>query len=339
MTRQPGPQMGATLYAFTNDFLTKRFSFEELLREISRRNLGPGIEVIGFQSIKGFPEVSDAFADRFAQLVEELALEPRSLAINSDRFLKPGQPISDEALVEYHKRQLRAAAKLRFPLVRYQFATPPHIVRELAPFAEELGVQMGLEVHAPAHANHPMVIAYREVYDELQSPALGWIPDFGGTAWRVPPSFLDAARARGVPERLIALLDEIWPEAGAPHERAGRLREIALKEGYSPDHVQIVSLIFFILSNEDPKSWSDLVDRTIHVHGKFYGIDETGREEAIDYDTILPIFRDGGYQGTIVSEWEGHAYLPTGGFEHVVAHQAMCRRILSGAWPALAKAR
>lgn len=324
-----GPQMGATLYAFTNEYLNREYDFEGLLREIARRNLGPGIEVIGFQSIRGFPEVSDAFAERFAELVDELGLEPRSLAINSDRFLKPGQPISDAALIDYHKRQLRSTAKLKFPLVRYQFATPPHIVRELAPFAEDLNVKMGLEVHAPAHANHPMVMAYREVYDALQSPALGWIPDFGGTAWRLPPSFIDAARRRGVPEGLISLLNKIWPEPGAPHERAGRLREYALKDGYSPEHIQIVSLIFFILSNEDPKSWADLVDRTIHVHGKFYGVDDDGREEAIDYETILPIFRDGGFAGTIVAEWEGHAYLGTGGFAHVEAFQAMCRRVLA----------
>lgn len=329
MTTNSGPQMGATLYAFTNDYLTRQFDFEGLLREIARRNLGPGIEVIGFQSIKGFPEVSDAFAERFAELVDELGLEPRSLAINSDRFLKRGEPISDEALLEYHKRQLRSAAKLKFPIVRYQFATPPQMVRDLAPYAEDLGVQMGLEVHAPTHANHPLVLAYREVYDQLQSPALGWIPDFGGTAFRIPPSFIASARERGVPEGLIGLLEAIWPEPGAPHERAGRLREHALRDGYDPQHIQIVSLVFFILANHDPKSWIELVDRTIHIHGKFYGVDEQGNEEAIDYGTILPIFRDGGFTGTMVSEWEGHAYLPSSGFAPVEAFQAMCRRILA----------
>jgi sugar phosphate isomerase/epimerase len=324
-----GFNLGATLYAFTNEYLSRAYSFEELLREVASRKLGPGIEVIGFQSIRGFPEVEDSFVDRFKELVEELGLEPRSLAINSDRFLKPGQPISDEALIEYHKRQMRSAQKLGFPIVRYQFATPPELLPELAPFAEDLGIKMGLEVHAPAHANHPIVLRYREAYDRLQSKALGWIPDFGGTAYRIPPSLLQSARERGVAERLIDLLLEIWPEPGAPHERAGKLREIATREGFSPEHIQIVSLPFFILSNEDPKSWAELVGDSIHIHGKFYGVGDDGREEAIDYETILPIFRDGGFKGTMVSEWEGHAYSEADAFEQVERHQAMSRRILA----------
>ena len=322
-------QLGATLYAFTNEYLTRAFSFEDLLREVAKRGLGPGIEVIGFQSIREFPEVGDAFADRFKSLVEELGLEPRSLAINSDRFLKPGQPISDEELIDYHKRQMRSAHKLGFPIVRYQFATPPELLPELAPYAEDLGIKMGLEVHAPAHPNHPIVLHYREAYDRLQSNALGWIPDFGGTAYRIPPSLLQSARDRGVPERLIDLLLDIWPTPGMPHERAGKLREVATREGFAPEHIQIVSLPFFILSNEDPKSWAEIVSDSIHIHGKFYGVGEDGREEAIDYDTILPIFRDGGFCGTMVSEWEGHAYSQANAFERVEKHQAMCRRILN----------
>lgn len=324
-------RLGATLYAFTNEYLSGTFSFAELLGEISRRGLGPGIEVIGFQSIRTFPEVDEAFAGRFKELTESLGLEPVSLAINSDRFLKPGQPMSDQDLIDYHKRQMRSASALGFPIVRYQFATPPELLFELAPFAEDLGLRMGLEVHAPAHANHPIVIRYREAYDRLQSRALGWIPDFGGTAWRIPPSLLAAARERGVPEPLIDLLLEIWPEAGAPHERAGKLREIAAREGFSPDHVQIVSLPFFILSNEDPKSWAELVSQSFHIHGKFYGVGDDGREEAIDYETILPIFRDGGFSGTMVSEWEGHAYSQSDAFVEVEKHQAMCRKILKSA--------
>lgn len=330
MTGRKGPQTGATLYAYTNEFLTRRYDVEGLLREVASRGQGPGIEMIGFQSIRTFPEVDDAFVDHFQSLVAELGLTPTSLAINSDRFLRPGQPIGDDELVEYHKRQMRSAAKLGFPVVRYQFATPPDLVHRLAPFAEELGIVMGLEVHAPAHANHPLVLAYREVYDELDSPALGWIPDFGGTAARIPSSMLDAARERGVSESLIDLLLDIWPQAGPPPERAGRLREAALRNGHSPEHIQAVSLAFFILSNADPKSWAELVDRTVHIHGKFYGVDAQGHEEAIDYDTILPIFRDGGYNGSMCSEWEGHAYCTADAFEMVAAHQAMCNRILAG---------
>jgi hypothetical protein len=330
MTTASGPQMGVTLYSFTNEWLTREYDLGELMREVARRGLGPNIEIIGFQNFKEFPDVSDEFAARFKDLIAETGLNPVSCAINSDRFLKPGQqPIDDASLVEYHKRQLRSARKLGFSLVRYQFALPVELLPEIAPYAEDLGIRMGVEVHAPMWARHPAVVAYREMYDRLDTPTLGWIPDFGGTADRIPASMLDAARAVGAKESLIDLVQEIWPEPGMSHEKGGKLREIALREGHEPQHIQAVSLAFFILANNDPLSWAELVDRTIHIHGKFYGVSADLVEEAIPYETILPLFRDGGFSGTIVSEWEGHAYCTGDAFEQVERHQAMCRKILA----------
>jgi len=330
MTTATGPQVGVTLYSYTNEWLTRHFDLPGLMQEVANREQGPNIEIIGFQNFKEFPDVSDDFAAKFKDLVAETGLNPVSCAINSDRFLKPGQqPIEDAALVEYHKRQLRSAKKMGFSLVRYQFALPVHLLPEIAPYAEEIDIRMGVEVHAPMWAGHPAVQAYAEMYDKLDTPVLGWIPDFGGTASRIPESMLDAARAAGASEDLLDKLKEVWLEDGMSHEKAGRLREWALTNGHAPAHIQAASLAFFILSNNDPKSWAQLVDRTIHIHGKFYGVDDDGVEEAIDYETILPLFRDGGFTGTIVSEWEGHAYDTRDAFEQVRRHQAMCRRILA----------
>lgn len=331
-TAATGPQVGVTLYSFTNVWLNRKADLPDLLAEVARRGMGPNIEIIGFQSFKEFPDVSDDYAARFRDMIAETGLNAVSCAINSDRFLKPGQqPIDDATLVEYHKRQLRSAKKMGFDLVRYQFALPVELLPEIAPYAEELDIRMGVEVHAPMWAGHPAVQAYGEMYERLNTPYLGWIPDFGGTASRIPESMLDAARAVGAKESLLDRLKEVWLEPGMSHEKAGRLREWALAEGHEPRHIQAACLAFFILSHNDPKSWAGLVDRTIHIHGKFYGVGADGREEAIDYDTILPLFRDGGFTGTMVSEWEGHAYMGDDGYDQVEAHQAMCRRIFAGA--------
>ena len=331
MSTAQAPQVGVTLYSFTNPWLTRKFDLEGLCREVVRRGMGPNIEIIGFQSFKEFPDVSDDFASRFRDLMAETGLNPVSCAINSDRFLKPGQqPIDDDALVEYHKRQLRSAKKMGFSLVRYQFTLPVELIPPVAAYAEELDIRMGVEVHAPMWAGHPAVQAYGEMYDKLDTPVLGWIPDFGGTSSRIPESMLEAARAAGAQESLLDRLKEIWAGPGMGHEKARRLREGALAEGHEPGHIQAASLAFFILANNDPKSWAALVDRTIHIHGKFYGMTAEGREEAIDYETILPLFRDGGFTGTMVSEWEGHAYMADDGFDQVAAHQKMCRRIFAG---------
>ncbi|MFX8871928.1 hypothetical protein ABTM94_19645, partial [Acinetobacter baumannii] len=84
----------------------------------------------------------------------------------------------------------------------------------------------------------PAVLEYGEMYEKLNSPALGWIPDFGGTARAIPPSLLDAARKSGAPESLIELTKEIWLEDAPSYVKAGKLREIALRDGHQPAHIQ-----------------------------------------------------------------------------------------------------
>jgi sugar phosphate isomerase/epimerase len=324
-------KFGTTLYALTNEFLSRRYTFEQLLEETSARHTGPGLEVVGFQSIRGFPVITDEFADHFKRLVEKYQLTPTSLAINADQEIRRGKAMSVDEMVAYHEPQIRAAAKLGFPVARYQYGAGPEVIRRLAPLAEKLNVRLGLEIHAPQHANHPDVLKFREMYAKVNSPYLGWIPDFSSTAKTVPPSFLAHFRDRGVAEALIQLAMEVWHGAGDAQTRMGQYKERARAAGANEIHLNELSLIFPMFGHEDPRGWLELMPAVVHIHGKFFGFDAAGREEAIDYATLLPLFRDSGYEGYMSSEWEGHMYSDADAFEMIERHQAMCRRILAAA--------
>ena len=43
----------------------------------------------------------------------------------------------------------------------------------------------------------------------------------------------------------------------------------------------------------DPKEWADIMPQILHVHAKFYDIDENGNEPAIDYPATRPRVRRG----------------------------------------------
>ncbi len=150
-----GFKLGSTLYSFTNEWHERRFGFEELIAEVARRNLGPGLEIIGFSSIRGFPNVSDDFAARFKDLMAQHGLTPSSLAINADMALKRGTMMSLDEAVAYHVPQIEAAAKLGFPVIRSQFAAPAEVAIRLLPLLEKHGIKMGPEVHAPLNPNSP----------------------------------------------------------------------------------------------------------------------------------------------------------------------------------------
>jgi sugar phosphate isomerase/epimerase len=178
-----GLNLGVTLYSFTNPFHARELSFEQLLARVAELKLGPGVEVIGFQSIRGFPEVSDAFAERFRELMAKYGLKPSALSVNADAAIRRGTMMSVEETVAYLEPQLRAAAKLGFPVVRSQFAAPPEAIRRLLPLIEKLEIRVGPEVHAPLGVNSPPVLAYREMYAKVNSPFLGFVISRRST-WR-----------------------------------------------------------------------------------------------------------------------------------------------------------
>ena len=68
------PIQGVTLYSFTRAFHGREYDLEQLIRKVAAEGYGPGLEIIGFSSFRGFPEVDDAYAGRFSDLVDELGL-------------------------------------------------------------------------------------------------------------------------------------------------------------------------------------------------------------------------------------------------------------------------
>jgi sugar phosphate isomerase/epimerase len=324
-------KLGTTLYSMTPAFHGRELTFEQLVRKVAAEGLGPGLEVVGFQSIRGFPVITDEFAGWFKDLIAETGLTLSCLGINADMLIDPDVPMTEDESVAYHERQLEAAARLGFPLVRYQWLAGPSVIERLVPLAEKLGVKMGLEIHAPHHSQHPDVLAYREMYARANSPMLGWIPDFGSTARAVPPSFFEAQRQQGCPDDLIELAQEFWLEDGEPYARRDRYIAAARAKGYPDRQIMSLVIIFGLFSRAAPESWAELMPECIHIHGKFFDFDDDGNEIAVDYARVLPVFVEGGYDGYMSSEYEGHMWTDADGFDKIRRHHAMATRILEAA--------
>jgi hypothetical protein len=329
------PRLGVTAYSFTPVYHGLRYSFEELIREIGRRGLGPGLEIVGFQSIRDFPRISADFAARFRDLLAETGLEPSCLALNGDAGIHAGRLLDDREMADYLEPQIQAAVTLGFPAVRLQKTTSAGAVERLIPLAEEHGIKLAYEIHSPDTVRSDWVLALRELADRRDTRLLGFAPDWGASVRQPHPSLWRSFRQKGVPEQVIEGVAQRWHEVGALPElpEEGELMKefigLASSLGGGEAATGLAIYAVGIFGHQDPQAWREIAPRILHVHGKFFGIDDSGEEPAVPHDELLGLLVDVGYTGYISSEWEGwHWDSSPDPFEMVEAHHRLSRAVL-----------
>ena len=325
------PRLGVTLYSFTPDFHAGRLSFEDLM--VRAAGLGPGLEVIGFQSFRGFPDVSRDVERRFHQLVEEHGWEPACLDGNVDVAVRADRLLDEDEIVEYLHAQLEAAARLGFPVLRLQNGATPAVMERLLPAAERLDVKLGMEIHAPETVRSPWVLALRELFARLDSPYLGFIPDFGASTTRISPSVFDTFRAKGVSEELLDAIAARWDELGTrdfeAHVEIGNFIGLAHSMGAADHAVNLAVFAVGIHGHQDPQAWAEILPDVVHVHGKFFDVRDDG-DPAVPVEELLDVLVAGGYDGVVAAEYEGwHWNTTADAFDQVARMQALCRRALA----------
>jgi sugar phosphate isomerase/epimerase len=302
------PKLGITLFSLTLEMRRPEYSLESMIRKVAELDLGPGLEVVGFQSIRNWPRVTDEFTRDFRNLLDELELHPSAMSMNLDLARRRDRWMSEEEGLAYLEAQMEAAKKLGFPIGKSAIVSTRSFVEGLARIAERLDMKFGVEVHSPESVDSPHVVELRELFDAVDSPSLGFVPDFSASMHDVPPTLVEAHRASGMAEALIDLVTEVWHSDSSMPEKFARFAQEADVLGASPGDRGKLNMVLTMHGRMDPRRWEELMPRTVHVHGKFYGIDDEGNEPSIDHETIMDVLVRAGYSGYISSEWEGHAY-------------------------------
>jgi sugar phosphate isomerase/epimerase len=324
------PVLGTTLYSFTNEWLQRLFTFDQLVEKVAKLRLGPAVEVVGFQSFRTFPDVTDEFASHFRNLFDRHGLIPSCLGANCDIGRQRNRLMTTEEIVIYLERQIVSAKKLGFPVMRIQAFVGPKVFEKIAPIAEKAGVHVACELHSPLSIDNPEVVALRECFDRVGSAYIGFIPDFSSTMTNPPNRYWDSLRARGAPEGLIEAAKTIWVTDKPNPEKYSALAEAGVHFGASEGVAGQLNMVMTMFGHMSVENLAELLPYTRHIHGKFYEVDSSGKETSIPYPEIMSLLKKEGYHGTISAEWEGHAFTEeTIGFQQVQAWHTMCRRLLA----------
>ena len=90
------PILGTTIYSFTNEWLHRMYTLEEEIEKVAELDLGPAVEIVGFQSIREYPDVSDETARRFREQLDRHGLIPSCLGGNCDVGRDPKRRMTDD---------------------------------------------------------------------------------------------------------------------------------------------------------------------------------------------------------------------------------------------------
>lgn len=319
-------KLGVSLYSFTKEYCSGRYTFEDCVRQCAELGVD-GYEIVGTQMLPSYPYVSDEVLGVMMRLNSEYGVRPVCYGANTDTGMRHDRDLNEQELIASTKRDIVAANKLGCRVMRAQYLLGPDALVKIAPFAEDHNVKVGIEIHNPDTPSTPPIIAYYEAIIASGSKFIGFIPDFGCLSDGPNHESYDGALERGASKDMLDYAVQLKYD-DVPMAEAQRL----LVEKHADEHVMKAFFnnygLLTFYKNPDLEGLKRIMPYCFHCHGKFHNFRDDGTEYSIPYDKILPIILDSGFDGYIVSEYEGHIHSDISAAEMLKKHFEMERRIL-----------
>ncbi|MFD1949782.1 sugar phosphate isomerase/epimerase family protein [Sphingomonas arantia] len=324
---------GVSLYSYQHETFTGKMTLEDCIRT-SVAFGARGIEVIGEQTFWGWPEVgvADEKVAEWHSLIAKYDAVPVSHDFMLDYKRYKGREMPFDEQVASVKKDIDFGARLGMSYVRALVSIAPEVLVAAAPHAEEKGIKILIEVHAPLHFDHPWIIRHAEAFEKAGSDALGFLPDMGMFLFKFPPVWKARFIRNGVPQHIADYIVKAYEDRVLSEYVILNVREMG---GTGP----ALGMAETLRHNAayEPKRMLDYMHRIHHIHGKFYQMDENLVEPCIPYDEIVRVLKQGNYDGYICSEYEGNRWIEDAqevdSVEQVRRQQAMLTQLIDGPNP------
>ncbi|MBQ6036607.1 MAG: TIM barrel protein [Lachnospiraceae bacterium] len=342
-----------SLYSYQDEYYDGVLDLEGCLRETAKTG-ATGVELLAEQMIKRFPKPieDEAFREHWFAMLKQYGLEPSCYDAFLENRIYRNRMLSIGEQVNMMKRDLRLASLLGFPVIRTLVSTPMPVIEGSLEYAEQVGVKIGLEVHAPFSLNSGWAEGYLSMIRKTGTKFFGFIPDMGIFCKNLPDVVADKARRMGATEEGIKVVDEAYAKrvsngfvkikydldlgkANFEYRMANGMAEMMEavgKLGPNPGNEWYANNSF-TYSWSDPQDIIDNIEFIYHTHAKFYDVHEDYKETAVALPEVIEAFKKAGYHGFLSSEYEGGEHLRDIGVDsitQVARHQEAMRRLIEG---------
>src|ERR1700751_72444 len=108
------PKLGTTLFSFTLEMRKPGYTLEGTIDQVAELGLGPGLELVGFQSQRGYPHVPAEVVTSFRDQCERTGLEPSAMSMNLDLGLHRGRLMDEDEALDYLAPQIAISHRMGF---------------------------------------------------------------------------------------------------------------------------------------------------------------------------------------------------------------------------------
>ena len=143
-----------SLYSYQDEFYNKQLDLEGCLRETAKSG-ATGVELLAEQMIRKFPLPieEESFREKWFGWLKQYNLQPSCYDAFLEFKLYDNRTLTLKEQVNMMKRDIRLASMLGFTNLRTLVSTPMPVIEGSLEYAEQMGVKIGLEVHAPFSLN------------------------------------------------------------------------------------------------------------------------------------------------------------------------------------------
>jgi hypothetical protein len=321
-----------TIYSFKEMVSEGRLTWDECIGKIT--NLGiTGVELLGQIYFRECPAINAEDVASWKKMMWRYGTKTIAHDFFVDKFMYRGRALARKEGIKVIEDHIKFAAAIDCPIIRIGGTFDPELFRLAAPICEDYDVKLGVEIHNGSSSwILPEIQETINIIKQLDTPYLGIIPDMSMFQKKILDASMGVRLAlqNHVDPQLVKDLQKAYENES---NEAFRDRCDKLMEAESDPGKRLGIFNIRRSENHDPKELAELMPIVIHVHGKFWDMDENCEEPSINYSGVLPVFTQGAYEGYISAEFEGMLLPGQDPFEPQRRYQKMLDKYLGASYP------
>ena len=317
--------IAVTLYGFTEKYCSiQDYGFEDMFKELNKLGIKK-FEIIAPQMFNTYPLPSDEEINELLSLCKKYDVTPFSYGGYLDIGKYSDHDMNDQEILDEINYDLMTAHKLGCQYLRYT-PIPGHLFKAASRLAELYNIKIAMEVHSPSRPSDPNIQEMLKKIQETGSSYIGLLPDFGCFIERPNPLLIQRYLEKGANLELLNFIVENRHNDYTEESMWEKVKEMG---GGQAERLAISELFGFLsFAPADLEGFKTLLPSCMYFHGKFFHIGEDLIESTIPYEALLQMIVESGFEGTIMTEYEGHCFYLNDAEVQIERHLKMTQNIL-----------